>query len=288
MRRFTAVIAALVAVLLSLALGGSAVAAPHTASPPISRYVALGDSYTAAPLVPNLIVANGCYQSTNNYPHVVARTLKIPTFVDASCSGAQTKDMFTSQLPGVAPQLDALTPDTDLVTLSIGGNDFSVFGTLVGFCPTLRPIDPTGAPCRDAMRSGGRDLLLADVAMTRARVVTVIQAVKARASHAQIIVVGYPQIMPRQGTCPALMPLATGDYRYGNQVNQRLTWALRQAAAQQHVGYVDVWRASQGHDVCSSDPWINGQFTDPTRAQAFHPFANEQAAVAGLIVREVG
>ncbi len=47
--------------------------------------------------------------------------------------------------------------------------------------------------------------------------------------------------------------------------------------------YVDVWSASQGHDVCSADPWINGQFTDPIRAAGFHPFANEQLAVAGLI-----
>jgi hypothetical protein len=49
-----------------------------------------------------------------------------------------------------------------------------------------------------------------------------------------------------------------------------------------------VWQASQGHDVCSADPWINGQRTDPTRAQQFHPFANEQAAIADLIVSSLG
>lgn len=288
MRRFTVLIAALVAALLSFALSGPALAAPPGSTPSIERYVSLGDSYTAAPLVPTIIPAKGCFQSTNNYPHVVARTLGITDFVDASCSGAQTKDMFTSQLPGVPPQLDALTPDTDLVTVSIGGNDFGVFGTLVGFCTTLRATDPTGAPCRDAMRSDGQDRLLADVAMTQDRIVSVIKAIKERAPHATVLVVGYPEIAPRQGTCPTLLPLATGDYRYGNQVGQRLTWALRHAAAQEHVGYVDVWRASQGHDVCSSDPWINGQFTDVTRAAAYHPFANEQAAVAGLIVDQVG
>ncbi len=254
----------------------------------VTRYVALGDSYTAAPLVPSIIPANGCFRSTNNYPHVVARTLGIPDFVDASCSGAQTKDMFASQMPGVAAQLDAVTADTDLVTLGIGGNDFQVFGTLVGFCPTLAPSDPTGAPCRDAMRGDGQDSLLAAVAMTKQRILGVIDAIKERAPHARVVLVGYPEILPRQGTCPALMPLATGDYRYGNQVNQRLTWALREAAAQEHVDYIDVWQASQGHDVCSADPWINGQHTDLTRAQAFHPFANEQAAVADLIVSSLG
>jgi lysophospholipase L1-like esterase len=278
-----AVVLAVVSV-LALAAGAS----PVGAAASDFRYVALGDSYTAAPLVPSIIPAGGCFRSTNNYPHVVARALAITDFVDASCSGAQTKDMTTSQLPGVAPQLNAVTADTDLVTVSIGGNDFSVFGTLVGVCPTLRASDPTGAPCRDAMRASGEDRLLSAVAQTRERVRAVVAAIKAKAPDAEVIVVGYPQIAPRQGTCPALLPLADGDYNYAIQVNQRLTWALREVAAQQHVGYVDVWKASQGHDVCSTDPWINGQFTDVTRAQSFHPFANEQAAVAGLVVDQVG
>jgi lysophospholipase L1-like esterase len=255
------------------------------------RYVALGDSYTAAPLVPSVIVANGCYRSTHNYPHVVANMLSATMgaidFVDASCSGAQTKDMFASQLPGVPPQLDAVTPDTDLVTVSIGGNDFSVFGTLVGYCPTLPVTKESDAPCRDAMRSDGQDKLLAAIAQTEQRVDGVIAAVKERAPGAQVVVVGYPQLLPRSGTCPALMPTGAGDYRYGNQVNERLTLALQQPAARHHVDYADVWSASQGHDICSADPWINGQFTDPTRAASFHPFANEQAAVAELVVAEV-
>ncbi|HEY3016031.1 MAG TPA: SGNH/GDSL hydrolase family protein [Nocardioides sp.] len=254
--------------------------------PEFQRYVALGDSYTAAPFVPTLQVAGGCYRSTNNYPALAARALGVPTFVDRSCSGAQTKDMTTSQLPGVAPQFDGLTADTDLVTVGIGGNDFSVFGTMVGYCPTLRASDPTGAPCRDAMRADGEDRLFAAIAETRARVTAVVAAIRERSPEATILVVGYPEIGPRVGTCTDLMPLADGDYKYANQVNQRLTWALRDAATANHVGYVDVWSASQGHDVCSADPWINGQFTDPTRAAGFHPFANEQLAVAGLIVAE--
>jgi lysophospholipase L1-like esterase len=287
-----AMLAGILIVVLGLlaAATGSASAAPtdRPAPAPITSYVALGDSYTAAPLVPSLRVAGGCFRSTNNYPSVVARSLPGATFVDRSCSGAQTKDMTTSQLPGVPPQLSSLTPDTDLVTIGIGGNDFSVFGTLVGFCPTLRASDPTGAPCRDFMRDGGRDNLLADVALTSDRVETVVRQVHELAPNARVVVVGYPEIAPRVGTCPALLPLADGDYQYANQVNERLDQALRHAAAVTRSTYVDVWRASQGHDICSSDPWINGQFTDPTRAQSFHPFANEEAAVGALVLDAIG
>jgi hypothetical protein len=133
------------------------------------------------------------------------------------------------------------------------------------------------------MRAGGQDRLLAAVATTQKHVRDVIVAVRDRAPHARIEVVGYPKLLPSHGTCTARIPLATGDYRYVDQVNQRLAWALREAAAQEHVGYVDVWRASIGHDICSTDPWINGQYDDPSRAAAFHPFANEQAAVAQLV-----
>ncbi|MDN5795306.1 MAG: SGNH/GDSL hydrolase family protein [Intrasporangium sp.] len=290
-RRFVVSALAAVAVVFSALLVGapSAAASPSApaslawARPPVASYVALGDSYTAAPLVPRLIPADGCTRSTNNYPHLVARTLGITDFVDASCSGAQTKDMFTSQLPGVAPQLDALRPDTQLVTLSIGGNDFSVFGTLVGYCTTLRAGDPTGDPCRQAMQVGGQDRLLAAVAVTQQRIVGVVAAIRSRAPHARILLVGYPQIVPTHGTCPALLPLADGDYPYGYEVNLALTEALQNAAAQTGVGYVDVWRASRGHSICASFPWVNGQHTKPLRAAAYHPFLVEQAAVAVLV-----
>ena len=282
---------ALVSALL-VAAAAALAGAPASAEPPghggasgaVVRYVALGDSYTAAPLVPNLDIANGCFRSTNNYPSLVARALEVPDFVDASCSGAQTKDMTTSQLPGVAPQFDALTPDTNLVTVSIGGNDFSVFGTLVGYCPQLRPLDPTGAPCRDAMRSGGRDRLFADLAQTSDRVETVVRQVHQLAPNARVLVVGYPDIVPRHGTCPDLLPLADGDYHYANQVNKRLNQDLLHAAAVTHSTYVDVYGATVGHDICATDPWINGQVTDPSRAQAFHPFEAEQQAVAQAVL----
>ena len=80
------------------------------------------------------------------------------------------------------------------------------------------------------------------------------------------------------------LPLAAGDYAYGERVNRALTEALRYAAKATGSTYVDVWAASQGHDICSDDPWINGAVNDQKRAAAYHPFAAEQIAVADLVV----
>jgi hypothetical protein len=89
-RRVTVLVCASVALPLLIA----AQARAATTSP----YVSLGDSYTAAPLVPNP-TGNpiGCGRSTNNYPSDVARARSVSSFTDASCSSATTANMTQSQ-----------------------------------------------------------------------------------------------------------------------------------------------------------------------------------------------
>ena len=256
------------------------------------RYVALGDSFTAAPGVPETSTDTFCLRSSANYPSLVARELDAD-LVDVSCSGATTEHMRAPQFYAGqrhAPQFDALTPDTDLVTLSVGGNDFDVFGTLIGTCSELADLDdlaeaPGGAPCRTSMQADGGDVLLERVHQVRDRVAQVVRGVRKRAPGAEVLVVGYPQIVPETGACPAL-PLAPGDYPYARAVNRALTRALEDAAAMTGAGYVDVWRPSAGHHICADDPWINGAGLDAT-AIPFHPFPAEQEAVAELVVAEV-
>ena len=42
--------------------------------------------------------------------------------------------------------------------------------------------------------------------------------------------------------------------------------------------------ASAGHDVCSDEPWVNGQTTVEGEALAYHPFAEGMEAVADEVV----
>jgi lysophospholipase L1-like esterase len=250
------------------------------------RYVALGDSYTAAPLVPQMDIARGCLRSERNYPALVAAAVAPSEFIDRSCSAADTTDLTAVQhteTARVRPQFASLTKGTDLVTLGMGGNDFAVFATLVTDCVALRPQDPTGSPCREAMEVRGRDRLLTALRRTQRRVTAALAGIQRRSPEATVLVVGYPQLVPADGTCPRLLPLADGDYDYARRVSRRLTGVLEQASAAAGAAYVDVWTASAGHDICSHSPWINGRFTDFSRAAAYHPLAVEQAAVADLI-----
>ena len=216
--------------------------------------MALGDSYSSAPLVPVTDVANGCFRSTANYPSLVAEALDAK-LDDHTCGGARSGDFYHSQFPGVPPQLSAVKPGVDLVTVGTGGNDQQVFAQLTRRCPELRRRDPDGSPCRDHMRSGGKDALLSALAATRTRVTELVGEIRELAPDALVLVVGYPQIVSPENICDKL-PLARGDYAYAREVNLALTEALRSAAEANDATYVDVWAASKGHDICSEDPWV--------------------------------
>jgi lysophospholipase L1-like esterase len=252
-------------------------------------YVALGDSYTAAPGVPQTDLTTGCARSDGNYPALLAHALD-SDLVDVSCSGATTRALSGPQRNGgrvIPPQLDALTSETSLVTLGIGGNDVRFFQTLVGTCARLGVDHATGSPCRNRMQASGRDLLTAKIGTIRARVTTALEDVHHRAPGATVVLVGYPQAVPEHGTC-SILPLAAGDYGYVRSISDRLNDALRAAAEAGDATFIDLVPASQGHDICAGpDAWVNGMNSDMSRAVAFHPFAVEQQAVAELIQAEL-
>jgi hypothetical protein len=75
--------------LLAVFISMLALAAPASAA---QEYVALGDSFTAGPLIPVQVPIFGCLKSNNNFPNLTARELGLP-LKDASCSGAETEDM---------------------------------------------------------------------------------------------------------------------------------------------------------------------------------------------------
>jgi lysophospholipase L1-like esterase len=258
-----------------------------TAEPPFRTYVALGDSFSAGPLIPTSDLAGGCLRSDHNYPSLVAERLRVDTFVDVTCSGAQTADLVRPQRPfedsRIPPQLRAVTADTDLVTIGIGGNDLDLFGTLVDTCTRLRASDPTGAPCTRALARTGANCA-ATTRTIRDRVTAALRAIRHRAPHATVVLVGYLRLAPDRGTCPEL-PLATGDYAQGRRVSRMLDRALAQAARRAGVEFVDMYTASRGHDICSDHPWVNGSVTDRARALAYHPFAVGMRADADAVVR---
>ena len=271
--------------------GGTAPAptASATAAPEGLDYAALGDSFSSGPLIPlQRNDASGCFRSTNNYPAYVAQLLDVGTYRDATCAGAITDDLSRQQpvllgdtLP--PPQLDALSEDTDLVTIGIGGNDFGLFGSIIGGCDTS-----AGVSCQETFTDAtGVDTKVRDARRIRGRVAAALGLVRERAPGADVYVVGYPDLAPVSGTCPAF-GLAADDVQWARGIQDQLNRSLRLAAQDSGATYVDVARPSRGHDVCAgSDAWVNGRRDLPDRALRFHPFQEGMAAVARLVASAV-
>ena len=259
---------------------------PTGAPTAYDEYVALGDSYTAAPLVPPTDTSTICLRSGVNYPALVAEAMPGTTLTDVSCSGATTGNTTTPQTGrtgSVPPQLDALDRGTDLVTVGLGGNDDRLFGGVLGRCMQVAATDPAGSPCRDSFASRDGDRIETTFTDIAANIAEVVRAVRERSPHARVLVIGYPQIIPGSGTCD-LLPLAAGDYPFAREINERLTEAVRTGAERSDAEYVDVWTPSAGHDICGEEPWINGRVTSADTALAYHPLAVEQQAVAQLVL----
>lgn len=258
--------------------------AESTPAPPrsYSHYVALGDSYTAAPGVP--VQAPGpCAQSSSNYPKKLAAALGI-TVDDRSCSSADLGDLVAPQGPGVEPQLSAVTPETDLVTMRIGANP-TAYGALVFGCAAHRAADPQGAPCRAAMRTGsGADRIISAIVAQRGQLTTAVEQIQATAPDARLILVGYPAVFPSSGSCPERLPLAAGDVAYADTVLRAVNDELKEVAEATGAEYLDTYERTAGHDMCSTDPWIQGRENAPGVALFYHPRLEEQQAVTDLLL----
>lgn len=241
-------------------------------------YVALGDSYSAGPLVTTIRSdPSGCVRSTDNYPAFLADWLSVGSYTDVTCSGADTDDLTGRQrmLDGnrAAPQLDALSADTDLVTLGIGGNDFGIFSSLID--------------CVEGCTPQRNAVLLRNAGRVEQRVADAVRAIAKRSPDAEIYVVGYPQVLPVDKSCQEV-PLPPAELKAGAQVADRLNVSLRTGAESAGASYVDVEPASEGHDVCAGkSAWINGPQTLMGIAAPFHPVLAGMRGVAAEVFAAV-
>jgi hypothetical protein len=96
-----------------------------------SRYVAMGSSYAAGPQLrprsPHSPLRAA--RSDSNYAHLLARRLDLD-LTDVSYSGATAAQMIDGR-SGRPAQVEAVTAETQLVTLTCGGNDVGYIGRLI-------------------------------------------------------------------------------------------------------------------------------------------------------------
>jgi GDSL-like lipase/acylhydrolase family protein len=250
-------------------------------------YVSLGDSYVAGPFIPNPVLPLGCLKSDHNYPHLAAPS--IGPLRDPSCSGAKTDDMTNPQSIEIdgpnPPQFNSLEASTEVVSLTIGGNDIG-FSEIAQSCITLNPFS---SPCKDKYDSGGHDQIAERIAATAPKVAAVLQGIHARSPGAHVYVVNYPAIFPETGNgCWPQMPISFSDAPYLRAKEQELDAMLATQAAANGATLVSWYAASIGHDACKSSSvrWVE-PLVPNNPAAPIHPNLRGMEGAAAALVAAV-
>jgi lysophospholipase L1-like esterase len=247
---------------------------------PPARYVAMGSSYATGagigPLVPDS--PKRCGRTQNNYPNLLAARMGL-NLVDVSCGGATTAHILGAWSE-LAPQIDAVTSDTKLVTVTIGGNDLNYVRNLMiatcGRTPAMMP--PTGGTCPPVVWPRESDYQALEQHLRE-----IAQRVRRRAPQAKVAFVEYVRIVPETGAC-ANVPLDETQLVAARETFRRMAELTKKAASAEGALFLPIGRLSKGHEACSSNPWGVGF---PGTPSSWHPTAAGHKAVAEALFRRL-
>jgi lysophospholipase L1-like esterase len=286
-------VTALFTLATSVAGAGVAVASEPESAPLNAEYVALGDSFAAGPLIFPQETGGPCYRSSVNYPHLLAESINAKVFRDVTCSSATTDNVLTTPQPADPPsgpaqpiQLDALSPTTTLVTLTIGANDADLAG-IAGTCISLLP-PPLGRSCKAEQTAGGVDRGAQAIDAVGPRLALTLDAVHAAAPQARVVITSYARYL-RPGGCYPLQPTSPQDSDYVQGLVDRLGKLTAKIAAAHDAEYVDFIGPGLGHDGCAlTRNWVNWVTPGTTLGLApIHPTALGERNFARILAEHL-
>ena len=242
-----------------------------------AKYVALGSSFAAGPGVAAQL--GTCGRSDHNYSNLVADALGL-TLTDVSCNGATTANILNTPQGDSAPQIDAVSRDTALVTVTIGGNDIRYTSSTFA-CAGKAPADHCTANLDQAAISEAVNQLPAELG-------AMLDAVKAKAPQATIVLVAYPRVFPKNAIDCGELDLSSNDTVYLAALGQRLEEAFVSATSSRRILIADAYVRAEGHGPCAtSERWVNGANVADTGIR-FHPTAEGHIEMARLVLAALG
>ena len=268
------------ALLCAATLGLTACVAPRMALAPGAEYVAMGSSFAAGAGIGPLRegTPERCGRTPVNYAGLVAERLDL-ALRDASCGGATTAHVLGAwdELP---PQIEAVGPDTRLVTITIGGNDVNYVGGLfAASCEERGMAERMGGTCPDftAPEEAKWTALARDMDAIAA-------GVRRRAPGAVLVFVQYVGLVPEE-PC-ASVPLTANEISQARSMAERLATITAETAARHDAILLPVHTMSQAHLPCSAVPWAKAfpEGDAGVGGAPWHPTAEGHRAIADALV----
>ena len=225
------------------------------------EYVALGDSYSSGSGAGDYIDL-ACTRSANAYPAKWAEANRPSSFRFVACGGAKIPDVRSRQL-------SALGSGTDLVSISIGGNDAGFASTMIA-CTIL-----SASRCRAALEEG-REFVENELP---GQLDALYAEIRSRAPQAKVVVVGYPYLYKEGGIC--LGGLSAEKRSMINDGSDVLNDVIADRARAAGFAFADARPAFAGHEICTSNEWIDPVTIHPNAAGHAQGYLPAFAAAAG-------
>lgn len=242
-----------------------------------AQYVALGSSFAAGPGVGPTTPGTPprCGRGTLNYPNLLAAKLKL-TLVDATCSGATTEHVL-GPWNEVPAQIDSVTTDARLVTITIGGND-------VNFVGNISAATCEQAPAPDPRCQKWREITEADWQGDEERMRRIVREVRQRAPQARVVFVDYITVLPLKADCAAL-PISATRLRQSREAARRLGKLTLKVAREEGAEVFRFSALSRPHAPCSREPWSNGITAPQGDGIPIHPNRLGHVAAADALAK---
>lgn len=268
-------------------------------NPVKAQYVALGDSYSAgqgnSPYVSGTDISgyNVCHRSPQSYPMIIESTHSYDLTNDNACAGAKTTDVTGSVANSgdgnwsEGPQVNAVTPSTRLVTITIGGNDigFNAFAQacVVSSCDESTSIYATTKASIDN-----------DLSTELNSALTSIQSNLGSDTGQKVLVIGYPDVLAPDATYTESCDyLDVSEYPAIQSIEDDLNGVIKSTVDQMHLqdsrfNFVDANPTNSpfnGNHLCenTADPYFYGLVSGGWGTGTFHPTAEGQQALEQII-----
>jgi lysophospholipase L1-like esterase len=230
------------------------------------NYVALGDSYSSGVGTKSFYESN-CKRSEFAYPRLIARDRPGTSLTFRACSGATTSSLL-------AEQVGSLSASTNIVTLTIGGNDAG-FSSIVTQCALPWPWSCEGE--LTTAESFIRNTL-------PGRLDSVYSTIRSRAPNARVVVLGYPRLFMGVD-CNAGTFFSGTEMSRMNAIADLLSSVTQGRATAAGFTFKSAIGPFTGHAVCSSSEWLNG-LSNPVE-ESFHPNRSGHSSGYEPLVRSV-
>jgi lysophospholipase L1-like esterase len=272
---------------LVCAMAFGLLACAHGASPPEgARYVNMGSSFAAgAGVAP---AATGgvqrCGQSAVNYARLLAARLRL-ALDDVSCGGATSAHVIGpwNELPA---QIEAVTGETRLVTITVGGNDLAfVLNLMAASCEQGESIAVAGRvfPCPPS-----RPVAEEAYARLEANMGEIARQIARRAPQARAVFIQYVTLVP-QTQCPNSR-FSEAEAASLRTTAARLAEITARAARENGASVLRIDEMSRDHTPCDGEPWSVGLPSDYTESQGapWHPNGRGMEVIAEKLGEMLG